>query len=156
MNKSNLWLRAKSVDIQVPDQIVPGFDIGFDDKIPHEIKNELRTFVTWVESNFNIPVTLWVDFEYKHYLVRRNGERVGYMFYWTDFSSYPVFDNIDDIPQIRLPVRTEHSTTEEILRSFIEAVTAYFAWICNEIHEGYEPNENDAEEILQEYLRIRA
>lgn len=156
MNKSNLWLRAKSVDIQVSDQIIPGFDIGFDDKIPHEIKNELRTFVTWVESNFNIPVTLWVDFEYKHYLVRRNGERVGYMFYWSDFSSYPVFDNKDDIPQIRLPVRTEHSTIEEILGSFIEAVTDYFAWICNEIHEGYEPNGNDAEEILQEYLRIRA
>jgi len=78
------------------------------------------------------------------------------MFYWTDFSSYPVFDNIDDIPQIRLPIRTEHSTTEEILRSFVEAITAYFAWICNEIHEEYEPNENDTEEILQEYLRIRA
>jgi hypothetical protein len=85
----------------------------------------------------------------------RNGKRVGYLFYWADFSTYPIFDNKEDIPRIRLPVRTEHSTMEEVLVSFIEAIDNYYAWICNEIYEGYEPNENDVEEILQAYLRSR-
>ena len=36
---------------------------------------------------------------------------------------------------------------EEILGSFVEAVTCYFAWLCNEITEDYLPNEKDVEEI---------
>lgn len=120
-----------------------------------KLKKELRSFVSWVESNYRIPVTLYVDFEYYHYLVNRNGKRVGYQFYWSDFSSCPVFENEEDIPQIRLPVRTEHSTIEEILTSFIEAITDYYAWLCNEISEENEPNENEVEEILQSYLKSR-
>lgn len=123
-------------------------------EIAPETQEELRAFVRWVESNFNIPVTLWVDFEYKHYLIKKDGKRVGYLFYWKDFSSHPVFDNKDDIPQIRLPVRTEHSSTEEILGSFIEAITDYFAWICNDITSGFVPNEDDVDDILQEYLNF--
>ena len=107
-----------------------------------------------MESNYRIPITLWVDFEYKHYLIRKDGKRVGYLFYWADFSSHPVFENKNDIPQIRLPVRTEYSSIKEILTSFIEAITDYYAWICNEI-EIYEQNENDVEEILQAYLQYR-
>lgn len=96
-----------------------------------------------------------MDFEYKHYLISESGERVGYLFYWSDFSYYPVFQNKDDIPIIRLPVRTERSTVKEILRSFIEAITDYFAWICNEIADGFEMDENDVDEILEAYLNFR-
>ena len=151
MRDSNLWLRAKSIHIQTPADIVPGFNIGFDNKIPEETQNELRKFVKWVEHNFNIPITLWVDFEYKHYLLRKDGKRGGYLFYWADFPTYPVFSNKEDIPEIRLPVRTEYSTMDEILGSFIEAITDYFAWICNEISDGYEIDEKDVEEVLQAY-----
>jgi len=119
------------------------------------MKNELRSFVNWIEDNCVIPITLWVDFEYKHYLIRQDGMRVGYLFYWSDFSSYPVFENKDDIPEIRLPVRTEHSTLEEILTSFIEAVYDYYAWICNELVESYMPNEDVIEEILLKYLSAK-
>ncbi len=77
------------------------------------------------------------------------------MFYWVDFNTYPVFNNRDDIPQIRLPVRTEHSTIDEILTSFIEAITNYYAWICNEMSEGYKIDEGEVEEILQAYLSFR-
>ena len=80
---------------------------------------------------------------------------VGYLFYWADFSSYPTFSNCEDIPEIRLPVRTEHSTMEEILTSFIEAITDYYAWLGNEMYEGYTPNEDEVEEILQAYLCSR-
>ena len=72
MRDSNLWLRAKSIHIQTPADIVPGFNIGFDNKIPEETQNELRKFVKWVEDNFNIPIALWVDFEHKHYLFMVN------------------------------------------------------------------------------------
>lgn len=151
MRDSNLWIRAKDIHVQTSEDIGAGFDIGFDNKIPGATQNELRKFVKWVEDNFNIPITLLVDFEYKHYLLRKDGKRVGYLFYWTDFSTYPVFLNKEDIPVIRLPVRTEYSTMDEILGSFVEAITDYFAWICNEISGGYEDYEEDVEEVLQAY-----
>ena len=151
MRDSNLWLRAKDAHIQTSEEIGSGFDIGFDDRIPQETQDELRKFVKWVERNFYMPIPLWVDFEYKHYLRRKDGKRVGYLFSWADFSDYPVFSNKEDIPEIRLPVRTEYSTMNEILGSFAEAITDYFAWICNEISEGYEANEEDVEEALQAY-----
>lgn len=155
MTKNSIWEKAQTLKLQVSENILPGFDIGFDKRIPKEIEKELRSFVSWVESNYCIPITLYVDFEYNHYLVNRDGKRVGYQFYWSDFSSYPMFDNEDDIPQICLPVRTEHSTIEEILTSFIEAITDYYAWLCNEISNEYETNENAVEEILQLYLKTR-
>ena len=132
--------------------IEPEFSIGFDKRIPQDVQDELLSFVNWVERNYQIPITLWVDFEYKHYLISRNKKRVGYLFHWADFSTYPDFDNPDDIPQISLPVRTERSSTEDILCSFIEAITCYYAWICNEMYEGFHPDEHEVEEILQAYL----
>ena len=152
MKQDNIWYKSKGISIQTVDDIKCGFDIGFDDEVPEETRNELRKFVSWVECNFNMPITLWVDFEYKHYLKDRDGKKVGYLFYWSDFNTYPIFENQNDIPEIRLPVSTENSTIDEILASFIEAVTCYFAWLCNDINEGYIPAENVVEEILQEYL----
>lgn len=158
MNRQNPWYTAKALRLQVSPCIRNGFDIGFDKRIPEETQIELRNFVVWVEANFNIPITLWVDFEYKHYLISRNRKKVGYCFYWADFSSYPVFDNEADIPSIRLPVRTEYSTTEEILAFFIEAITCYFIWLSNSLdpNEHYSPREEDVEEILQAYLNREA
>ena len=154
MNENSVWKKAQIVELDISKNIVPGFDIGFDKRISDDIEKEMRSFVKWMENNYRIPITLWVDFEYSHYLIRRDGKRVGYLFYWADFSSYPVFENKNDISQIRLPVRTEYSSIKEILTSFIEAITDYYAWICNEI-EIYEQNENDVEEILQAYLQYR-
>ena len=154
MNENSVWKKAQIVELDISKNIVPGFDIGFDKRISDDIEKEMRSFVKWMEENYCIPITLWVDFEYKHYLIRRDGKRVGYLFYWADFSSYPVFDNKNNIPQIKLPVRTEYSSIEEILTSFIEAITDYYAWICNEI-ENYEQDEKDVEEILQAYMRYR-
>ena len=156
MTESSVWKKAQTLELQVAESILPEFSIGFDKRIAKEVETELRSFVTWMERNYRIPITLWVDFEYNHYLISRSGKRVGYLFYWADFSSYPVFDNTEDIPQIRLPVRTEHSTIEEILTSFIEAITNYYAWLCNEIYEGYTPDEDDVEKILQAYLHSRS
>ena len=152
VTENSVWIKAQTLELKVSENISPEFNIGFDKRISKEVEQELRSFVTWMERNYRIPITLWVDFEYNHYLITRSGKRVGYLFYWSDFSSYPVFDNVEDIPQIRLPVRTEHSTIEEILTSFIEAITDYYAWLCNELYEEDTSNEDDVEEILQAYL----
>lgn len=156
MNANNIWSKAKQVQIHTLPNITGNFNIGFDKHIPEETKKELIGFVNWVECNFHLPITLWVEFEYKHYLVDCSGNRVGYLFYWVDFTGYPVFENEDDIPMIRLPVRTEHCSICEILTSFIEAITCYFAWITNCMSEDYAPGENDVEEILQAYLSARS
>lgn len=156
MTEPNVWSRAQSLRLQVSDDIAAGFDIGFDKRIPGPMQEELRNFVKWIESNYCLPVTLWVDFEYKHYLVRRDGKRAGYLFYWSDFSSESVFDRKEDIPAIRLPVRTEHSTVEEILTSFIEAITDYYAWLCGEITEEYLPDVATVDAILAAYLSSKS
>lgn len=156
MLENTLWRKASEIRIQAASSIAGGFDIGFDAKIPEGTKAELRAFIGWVESHFNLPVTLWVDFEYKHYLLDRNKKRAGYLFYWADFGTYPVFDNVEDIPIIRLPVRTERSTMEEILASFIEAISCYFSWLCHMISDDFMCDEDEVEEILQAYLSFRS
>ena len=153
VDNNHLWNKAKNVKIEKTEEIKQGFNIGIDEKIAEETKTELRNFIFWVEENFNIPITLWVDFEYKHYLKKRNGERAGFLFYWSDFSIYPVFNNKNEIPEIRLPVRTEKSTIDEILCSFIEAISCYFAWILNIINDDFSVNDEDVDEVLKEYKR---
>lgn len=152
MRDNHLWKRAKEVKVQTSSDIVGNFDVGFDDKIPEETKDALMKFVYWVEDNFYLPVTLWVDFKYNHYLIDRAGKRVGYRFYWADFADYPVFDNWDDLPVIELPVRMEHWTLEEILTSFIEAISQYFTWLTNTITDDTELDRREVEEVLQQYL----
>lgn len=152
MRENHLWNRVKDVNIRTSPDIVGNFDIGFDRKIPEETKDALMRFVYWVEDHFYLPVTLWVDFKYNHYLIDRNGKRVGYRFCWADFTSYPEFNNPDDIPVIELPVRLENWTIEEILTSFIEAITQYFAWLTNTITDDTKPDEGEVEEVLQAYL----
>lgn len=152
MREDHLWNRAKQVQIRTGPEIVGGFDIGFDSKIPEQTKDELMQFVYWVEDHFHLPVTLWVDFKYNHYLLNRRNERVGYRFYWVNFENYPVFENPDDIPVIELPVRMEQWTLEEILTSFIEAISQYFIWLMREPVAQFEPEESEVEEVLQAYL----
>ena len=149
MQENHLWNQAKSVKIQTGPEIVGNFDIGFDEKISEQTKDALMHFVYWVEDNFTLPITLWVDFKYKHYLLDQTGKRVGCKFYWADLK--PVFDNPDDIPVIELPVRTEHSTIEEILTSFIEAITMYFQWLTNA--PITRPAQDQVEAVLQAYLK---
>ena len=156
MLENTLWHKASQVEIQTTLPIASGFDVCFDRKIPESTKSELRKFVRWVESHFKLPVPLWVDFEYKHYLLDRSRKRAGYLFYWADFASYPVFEREEDAPIIQLPVRTEYSTIEEILTSFIEAISCYYAWISNICSDDFTCDENEVEEILQAYLSSRS
>ena len=147
----NLWESAKNLRIQTGADIVGGFDIGFDKAIPEQTRDALMDFVYWVEDQYALPVTLWVDFKYRHYLVDKNKKHVGYKFYWADFATFPVFENFDDLPVIELPVRTELSTMDEILTSLIEAITHYFAWLSNLDLNTFEPDTALTESILRAY-----
>ena len=150
----HLWEQAKEIKIQTGEEIVGNFSLGFDKRIPEETKDALIDFVYWVEDHYPVPVTLWVDFKYNHYLVTRDKKQVGYKFYWVDFDTHPVFEKEEDIPVIELPVRTENWTIEEILASFIEAITCYYAWLNNQMVEGFQPDPEQVEEILQKYLQF--
>ena len=151
MATNNLWENAVLLQIQTGPDIVGGFDVGFDEKIPESTRDELMRFIYWVEDHYAIPVTLWVDFKYNHYLLERDKKRVGYKFYWADFSTFPIYDNFDDLPVIELPVRTEKWTMDEILRSFIEAISHYFAWLSNLDMHKFEPDKELVEMIFQAY-----
>ena len=69
------------------------------------------------------------------------------------FYYIPCFENEDDIPVIELPVRLERYAIEEVLRSFIEAITMYFAWLTNQLDKNFEPDPKMVEEILNNYLK---
>ena len=148
----NLWENAKNLPIQVGGEITGGFDVGFDDEIPEETKDALMRFVYWVEDNFVLPVTLWVDFKYNHYLMTRDKRQVGYRFYWADFSTWPVFENPDDIPVIELPVRTEKWSIKSVLGSFVQAISMYYIWLSNHNPRTEHPEDALVEEILQRYF----
>ena len=147
----NIWEEASALPIQTGADIVGGFDVGFDRAIPEATKDALMDFVYWVEDRYHMPVTLWVDFKYRHYLVDKNRSRVGYKFYWADFVSFPVFDNFDDLPVIELPVRGEKFSMDEILAAFIEAITHYSAWLSHMDMNAFEPDEALTQEILRSY-----
>lgn len=151
MSDTTLWHRAAQAQIQVAASVAGGLDIGFDRRIPADIQSELRRFTAWAESEFTFPISLWVDFEYKHYLVSRERKHVGYLFYWADWENYPVFTDPDSAPSIRLPVRTEKSGMEDILFSLVQAMTDYFAWLLNELDEAFFSSDQDVEAILQAY-----
>ena len=66
MNENSVWQKAQTIELEVAKDILPEFDIGFDRNIPTDIEKEMRSFVAWMEENYCIPITLWVDFVYKH------------------------------------------------------------------------------------------
>ena len=149
MQENHLWNRAKELHIETSADIVGGFDVGFDEQIPEETRDALMRFVYWVEDHFSMPVTLWVDFKYNHYLMLPEGKWVGHRFYWAEFKTFPRFENEADLPVIELAVRTEHRAVEEMLLSFIRGICQYFSWL-----QGSEPaaDEAEAREVLEAYL----
>ena len=151
----NLWDRSRDVRIETGPEIVGGFSVGFDKRIPEETRAFLMDFVYWVEDHYHLPVTLWVDVEYRHYLVSGKKKRVGYLFYWVDTDLSQPFEKEVDIPVIRLPARTERWSREMILVSFIEAISNYFCWLTGGDVREYRLEEKLVEEILDLYCAFR-
>ena len=156
MRENHLWNRAKTFEIQTGPEIVGGFSLGFDDRIPEDTREEVIRFVYWVEDHFSLPVTLWVDFKYNHYLIGRDGKRAGYRFWWVDWENRPVMENEADIPVIELPVRTERRTVKELLGSFAEAISLYYVWLSGDDPVEYVPDQEETAAVLDAYFRDRA
>lgn len=148
--KNTFWAQASDIGLSVAPNCASGFDFGYDAAVPESMRACLEDFMGWVEETFTLPVTLWVDFEYKHYLVSREGKRVGYLFYWNDVSTWPVLEDEEATPIIRLPVRDDRWTLHEILASFIEGITDYYAWLCRTVL-SVEEKERTVETILAAY-----
>lgn len=155
MTENHLWNRAKTLEIQTGPEIVGGFSLGFDKRIPEETRAELTRFTYWVEDHFSVPVTLWVDFKYNHYLIARTGKRAGYRFWWADWDNYPVMEKEADIPVIELAVRTEHSDLKAVLRSFAEAISLYDVWLSGGDPGNYVPNPEETDAVLKAYGILR-
>lgn len=148
---ANLWEKAKQLSIQTGSEIVGGFDVGIDQRIGEDVADALMGFVYWVEDHFAMPVTLWVDFKYNHYLIDRDGKRAGYRFYWVDYKALTQFDSFDDIPVIELAARCEKKTMDRMFTAFIEAVSCYFAWLSGMDMDRFQPDQELTEEILAAY-----
>lgn len=147
-----VWEAAQKVVINTSDDIVGNFDIGFDDSIDETTRNKYRKFVAWVEKNYKIPVTLWVDFEDKNYLVGRDKKQKGYLFYWCDWPDYPDFRDIKDIPEIRLPIKEKYWSFESIIYSFVQAISYYYTWLLNLDIDKNTIDEDEVQEIVDLYF----
>lgn len=149
-----LWDKAQHIKINSNKKKVGNFDIGFDKEIPEKFRNRMRNVIVWLENNYNFPITIWVDFEYKNYLISREKKRVGYLFHWFDFKHYPDFTDNDEIPDIRLPIKgwEEGTHFEEILISFFTAITYYFCWLLNEDVINYKANDEEVDFLVDKYL----
>lgn len=149
---SKIWNQIKDINIVLSSNLKNEFTCKFDSKVPEEMKAKLLQFVGWVEKTYGLKTPVYVQFEQKNYVLTEDRERVGYLFYWADFDNYPNFDEEEDIPVIVLPVKDEQWTYEEIIGSFVEALTDYYAW-CLNIIEDYELDEEEVEEIAESYLK---
>ena len=149
---SKIWNQIKDINIVLSSNLKNEFTCKFDSKVPEEMKAKLLQFVGWVEKTYGLKTPVYVQFEQKNYVLTEDRERVGYLFYWADFDNYPNFDDEEDIPVIVLPVKDEQWTYEEIIGSFVEALTDYYAW-CLNIIEDYELDEKEVEEIAESYLK---
>lgn len=149
---SKIWNQIKDINIVLSSNLKNEFTCKFDSKVPEEMKAKLLQFVGWVEKTYGLKTPVYVQFEQKNYVLTEDRERVGYLFYWADFDNYPNFDDEENIPVIVLPVKDEQWTYEEIIGSFVEALTDYYAW-CLNIIEDYELDEEEVEEIAESYLK---
>ncbi len=149
---TTVWDKAKSVKLNVDDNIEGNLNIYFDSKIPVALKERLTDIVEWLESNYSFPITLYVDFEYKSYLISRQNKRVGYLFHFWEFDDYPNFDDDESVPEIRLAVKEDKTGFEGITVSFFTAISYYFAWILHEDLYKYNVDDDEVDYMVTKYL----
>jgi len=149
----NVWLESKNIQLNISSNIKSGFDYGFDKGIKKDVKSEMLSFMKWIEITYSVPITIWIDFQYKNYLLTRTKKRVGFRFYWNDFVDYPSFYNSTEIPIIELAVKADSWKLDEILTSFIEAMTYYYCWLLN--IDFIDCDLEFADSILEEYKKYK-
>ena len=147
----NLWALVKNRDWPVVPGVRREIDFGFDREIGEEYRERFRDFIAWAEAHFVFPVTLWIDFRYRHYLVNREHRRMGYIIYFKPDVRPEMLTDEDDMPVADVPVRREHWLFDEILYSLIECITEYYLWLLNLQAESVNDHADDVLEILNLY-----
>lgn len=107
----------------------------------------------FIELEYSLKTPLNIEFFNKYYLIDQTGKKVGYIFYWPDFKKYLSIYSEDELPHIELPVSKSKWSVDEILTSFIEALSMYFAWCLNIMHDNYEVDNSLVDSIFKEYRR---
>lgn len=107
----------------------------------------------FIESEYSLKTPLHIAFFNKDHLIDRTGKKVGYIFYWPDFKNYPNIYSENELSSIELPVSKNKWSVDEILTSFIEALSMYYAWFLNIMHDNYEVDNSLVDSILKEYRR---
>lgn len=147
----NIWHQVKTKDWPAHPGMRREIDFGFDREIPEDDRERFRTFVAWAEEHFVFPVTLWIDFKYRHYLLNRSKQRMGYLLYTArDVNPQDVTD-MDDIPVAEIPVRREQWRFRGIMYSLIECITDYYLWLLGHGDDDVNDYAKDVEEILTLY-----
>ena len=149
----NIWKEAKKVHLNITFECQYKFIIETSDEIDREVKQNLLYFIDFIESEYSLKTPLSIELFNKDYLIDRTGKKVGYIFYWPDFKKYPNVYSEDQLPNIELPVSKRKCSVDEILTSFIEALSMYFAWCLNIMHDNYEVDNSVVDAILKEYRR---
>ena len=147
----NLWALVKNRDWPVVPGVRREIDFGFDREIGEEYRERFRDFIAWAEAHFVFPVTLWIDFRYRHYLVSREHRRMGYIIYFKPDARPEMLTDEDDMPVADVPVRREHWLFDEILYSLIECITEYYLWLLDRQAESVNDHADDVLEILNLY-----
>lgn len=147
----NLWALVKNRDWPVVPGVRREIDFGFDREIGEEYRERFRDFIAWTEAHFVFPVTLWIDFRYRHYLVNREHRRMGYIIYFKPDACPEMLTDEDDMPVADIPVRREHWLFDEILYSLIECITEYDLWLLDRQAESVNDHADDVLEILNLY-----
>lgn len=149
----NVWKEAKKVNINITFDCVCEFKFELDENINKIVKKELANFMDFIESTYPLKTPIIVSFYNRDKLIDRNGKKVGFIFYWSDFKNYPNIYTEDDLPIIELPVNNDKWSMDEIITSFIEALTMYWAWCLNIMSDEYITDNSLVDSILMEYRR---
>ena len=149
----NIWKEAKKVHLNITFECSYKFIVETNGDIDREVKQNILNFMDFIESEYSLKTPLNIELFDKDYLVDRTGKKVGYIFYWPDFKKYPNIYSEDEFPSIELPVSKNKWSVDEILTSFIEALSMYYAWCLNIMHDNYEVDNSLVDAILKEYRR---
>ena len=148
-----IWEEIKNLKIKVDEDIIKGLDCKYDKTIDQEMVAELEKFNEFLLKNYQFPICLVIDYVDKYYIVTPENKRAGYAFCFDDVTTYPDFSNIQFYPYVKLPVKgyKEKWSLEEILCSYLDAITDYFAWLLGKADEDYY-DEEEIFEVLKKYL----
>ena len=149
----NIWKEAKTVNLNIVFECEYNFIVENKGDIDKEVKQNLLNFMTFIEEEYSLKTPLNIEYINKDYLLDRTGKKVGYIFYWSDFKNYPNIYSEDELPNIELPVSKGKWSVDEILTSFIEALSMYYAWCLNIMHDNYEIDKSLVDVILKEYRK---